>query len=177
MGGGTANLTFRDIASFRIAGAVVTVEGVPQAGSESEVATYAENVTLEACTFLESGKFMWDYGMLWQIMVWPEEYSPAEQAMAKRYFRNDLVRERVRMEDGDDRVFLDNAATPIPVSAAGTPHHSVCFYGGDLPRNIVRGLQYFVVESTPEFIRVSKQFKGGACPLRRRLGQRRELDA
>jgi hypothetical protein len=161
-GGKTANLTFRDIASFRIAGALVTVLGVPQAGSESEVSTYAENVTLEACTFLESGKFMWDYGMLWQIMVWPDEYSPAEQAMAKRYFRNDLVREGVRMEDGDDRVFLENATTPIPVSAAGTPHHSVCFYGGDLPRNIVRGLQYFVVESTPEFIRVSEEFQGAA---------------
>lgn len=159
-GGRTANLSFRDIGSFRIAGAVVTVEGVPQAGSESEVAVYAENVTLEACTFLESGKFMWDYGLLWQILVWPEDYSPAEQAMAERYFRNDLVRDGVRMEDGDDRVLLDNATRPIPVSAAGTPHHSVCFYGGELPRNLVRGRQYFVVESTPGFIRVSATFQG-----------------
>jgi hypothetical protein len=158
--GRTVNLSFRDIGSFRIAGAVVTVEGVPKAGSESEVATYAENVTLEACTFLESGKFMWDYGLLWQILVWPEDYSPAEQAMAERYFRNDLVRDGVRMADGDDRVLLDNATRPIPVSAAGTPHHSVCFYGGELPRNLVRGRQYFVVESTPGFIRMSETFQG-----------------
>ena len=158
--GRTANLTFRDIASFRIAGAVVTVEGVSRTDSESEVANYAENITLEACTFLDSGKFMWDYGMLWQIMVWPEEYPQADQEMAQRHFRNDLVREGVRMEDGDDRVFFNNAPSPIAISAAGTPHHAVCFYGGELPRNIVRGLQYFVVESTPEFIRVSDRFQG-----------------
>ena len=58
---------------------------------------------------------MWDYGYLWQITVWPEDYNAAERAMAAKYFRHDLVRGPVRMEAGDDRVFFDNAK-PLPVS-------------------------------------------------------------
>jgi hypothetical protein len=52
---------------------------------------------------------------LWQITVWPEDYSEAERAMAAKYFRNDLVRGPVRMKAGDDRVFFDNAK-PLAVS-------------------------------------------------------------
>ena len=158
--GRTANLAFRDIKSNRVAGAVVTVQGALTANSESEVEAYAENVTLDNCTLLESGKFMWDYGMLWQIAVWPGDYSDEDQKLVGRYFRNDLVHSGVSMEDGDDRVYFDNSRMTVTVSKAGTPHHAVCFYNDSLPRNIVRGRQYFVVESTPEFIRVSECFQG-----------------
>jgi hypothetical protein len=37
--------------------------------SESEVEHYAERVAVESCTLLRSGKFMWDYGYLWQIVT------------------------------------------------------------------------------------------------------------
>ena len=47
-----------------------------------------------------SGKFMWDYGYLCQITVWPDDYTPAERAMATKYFRNDLVRGSLRIADG-----------------------------------------------------------------------------
>jgi hypothetical protein len=33
---------------------------------------------------------------------------------------------------------------------------AICFYGDTLPANIVRGRRYFVVESTPEFIRIAE---------------------
>ncbi len=174
-GGVTRNLTFRDIGAQRLAGAVVTVEGVRAAGSESAVATYAQNITIENCTFLESGKFMWDYGMLWQIAVWPDDYTAQYKTLVDRYFRNDLVRSGVRMGDGDDRVFFDNSGLDaIPVSPKGTPHHAVCFYHDTLPRNIVRGRQFFVVESAPDYIRVSPthggepvRFEGSAGPATR----------
>ena len=175
-GGHTENVTFRDITSDGLAGAVITVLGAERKGSEREVETFARNVTVDNCTLERSGKFMWDYGYLWQITVWPEDYNERERAIAAKYFRNDLVRGPVRMDAGDDRVFFDNTK-PLPVtkkrdgSEADRGHDAVCFFADTLPRNIVRGRQYFVVESTPEFIRVAEsrggaavKFDGGAGP-------------
>ncbi|MBM4094142.1 MAG: hypothetical protein FJ276_32760 [Planctomycetes bacterium] len=164
-GGRTENLTFRDITSDNLAGAAITVLGAEKKGSEREVETFARNVTVENCTLERSGKFMWDYGYLWQITVWPEDYNDAERAMAAKYFRNDLVRGPVRMKAGDDRVFLGNAE-PLPVSQkregadADRGYDTVCFFGDTLPANLVRGKQYFVVESTPEFIRIAEKAGG-----------------
>jgi hypothetical protein len=164
-GGTTENLTFRDVTSDGVAGAVITVLGANRAGSEREIETFARNVTVENCTLERSGKFMWDYGYLWQITVWPEEYNEAERAMAARYFRNDLVSGPVRMDAGDDRVFFDNSKS-LPISQkrdgaeADRGYDTVCFFHDTLPTNLVRGRQYFVVDSTPEFIRISENVGG-----------------
>ena len=168
-GGVTGNLTFRDVSSDNLAGAAITVLGAGTPGSERDVSTYASNVTVENCTLERTGKFMWDYGYLWQITVWPEEYADWERAMAARYFRNDLVRGPLRMEAGDDRVFFNNTV-PLPVSARERPPSeersvdTVCFYGDTLPANVVRGRHYFVVESTAEFVRIAEA--RGGVPLR-----------
>ena len=165
-GGQTENLTFRDITSDGVAGAVITVLGAPKPGSEREILTFARNVSLENCTLERSGKFMWDYGYLWQITVWPEDYSAAERAMAARYFRNDLIHGPVRMDEGDDRVFFNNQKL-LPVSKvregaeARRGYETICFFGDKLPANLVRGRQYFVIDSQPDFVRISEQ-PGGA---------------
>jgi hypothetical protein len=166
-GGRTENLTFRDIASDGLAGAAVTVLGAEKKASDREVGTFAGNVTVENCTLERSGKFMWDYGYLWQITVWPESYTPAEIAMAAKYFRGDLVRGPLRMEAGDDRVWFANAPRlPLSKRREGADalrgRDTVCFFGDALPSNLVRGRQYFVVESTPEFIRIAAA-PGGAA--------------
>lgn len=164
-GGLTANLTFRDITSDGVAGAVITVLGADKKGSVREVETYARNITLENCTLERSGKFMWDYGYLWQITVWPEEYNEAERALAAKYFRHELVSASLRLKAGDDRVFFDNTK-PLPVSKqregadVNRGHDTVCFFNDSLPTNLVRGRQYFVVESTPEFIRIADAVDG-----------------
>lgn len=161
-GGRTENLTFRELTSDGMAGAVITVLGAERKGSDREVETFARNVTVENCTLERSGKFMWDYGYLWQITVWPEEYSAAERAMAAKYFRHDLARGPVRIAAGDNRVWLDNTP-PLPLSRSdANGHNAVCFFGDTLPAQLVRGRQYFVVESTPEFIRVAER-PGGAA--------------
>ncbi len=179
-GGRTENLTFRDVTSDGLAGAVITVMGAGKKGSEREMETFARNVTVENCTLERSGKFMWDYGYLWQIAVWPEDYDEAERAMAAKYFRHDLVRGSVRMKAGDDRVFFDNAK-PFPVSQqregaeAERGHDSVCFFGDALPSNVVRGRQYFVVESTPEFIRIADKVGGEAVKFASDAGPQERL--
>ncbi len=168
-GGGTDNLTFRDLTSNGLAGAVITVLGAEKPESEREIETAARNVTVENCTLERSGKFMWDYGYLWQIIVWPEDYNDTERAMAAKYFRNDLVRGPLTMRAGDDRVWFDNSK-PLAVTKKRENHESerghdtVCFFGDLLPTNMVRGRQYFVLESTAEFIRIAE--KAGGEPIK-----------
>jgi hypothetical protein len=175
-GGVTGNLSFRDVSSENLAGAAITVLGAEKKGDEREVETFARNVSLENCVLERTGKFMWDYGYLWQITVWPEDYSEAEREMAAKYFRHDLIRGALRMESGNDRIVFANTA-PLPLSAetsTGLPERAtdtVCFFGDALPRNVVRGRAYFVVSSHPEWIRISEtrggealKFDGSAGP-------------
>ncbi len=63
--------------SDETAGAAITVLGAAEMGGEPQVDTFAHNVTVENCALERSGKFMWDYGCLWQTTVWPEEYNDA----------------------------------------------------------------------------------------------------
>jgi hypothetical protein len=163
-GGRTENLTFRDITSDGLAGAVITVLGAAKMGSERHVETFAHNVTVENCALERSGKFMWDYGYLWQIMIWPKEYSDTEREMAAKYFRNDLVRGSLRMEAGDDRVFFDNSNQLRLTKPGNNGNDAVCFFNDALPSNLVRGRQYYVVESAPAFIRIAEN--AGGEPIR-----------
>lgn len=158
--GETRDLTFRDITSDDLAGAAISVSGAERKGSDREIETYATNVTVENCTLERTGKFMWDYGLLWQIIVWPEDYSGQEQAMASAYFRNDLLRDGLTMPDGESHVGFENAVDPIGVSHDDDPQFAVCFFGEELPRNIVRGRQYFVVQSGQDGIEVADEPAG-----------------
>lgn len=162
--GHTSDILFRDVRSRDVAGAVIGVHGHAKKGSESEVITFAERVALESCTLLRSGKFMWDYGYLWQILLWPESYEPWEVERAKKYYRMDLIRHEVRMQNGDDRVFLNNRTRPLPVSKSDEPREALCFMSPNLPSNVMHGRQYFIVESTPEWIRIAET--PGGKPLR-----------
>ncbi|MFO1482882.1 MAG: right-handed parallel beta-helix repeat-containing protein [Verrucomicrobiaceae bacterium] len=161
--GGTHDILFHDVKSNGMAAAVIGVHGLYGKSSESEVTAYAERVAVESCTLLRSGKFMWDYGYLWQIMTFPEAYEPWEVERAKKYFRTDLIRD-VTMQNGDDRVKLDNTVRPIVVSQTEDPKEALTFMGTGLPKNIVRGLQYFVVESAPDFIKIADT--PGGAPIR-----------
>lgn len=155
--GGTHDVLFREVKANGMAGAVIGVHGLAGKSSESGVTAFAERVALESCTLLRSGKFMWDYGYLWQIMTWPESYEPWEVERAGKYFRTDLMRE---VAFSGDLVKFDNTNRPLVISETDEPKDALTFLGADLPKNLVRGRQYFVVESTPEHIKISEQPKG-----------------
>ncbi len=164
-----ARIRIRDMTSNRLAGAAITVEGVRDPQNERLVKQPAEQISVDHCRLLQTGKFMWDYGYLWQMVVWPEEYSPRERALASRFFRHDLVRGPLQIAAGDDRVrFANNPPLPVtaarPAHEADRGHDAVCFFGDELPPELVRGKQYFVVESTPEFVRVAETV--GGPPIR-----------
>jgi hypothetical protein len=157
--GGTHDLLFREVKANGMAAAVIGVHGKYGKKSESEVEHYADRVALESCTLLRSGKFMWDYGYLWQIMTFPEAYEPWEVEQAQKYFRTDLMHE---VTFSGDLVKFDNTPKPIAVSVANEPQDALTFLGAGLPKNIVRGLQYFVVESTPRHIKIASMPGGPA---------------
>ena len=168
--GGTVGLHFREVTGNSLAGAAITVEGLARKGSERDVDAAAEHVVVENCRLLRTGKFMWDYGYLWQIVVWPEEFGPAERAMAATYFRNDLIRDAVRFTAGDTKIRFNNHVR-LPISRKDPPaleadrgHDSLCFFGDTLPPELVRGRQYFVVASESDHIEVSAT-RGGE-PIR-----------
>jgi hypothetical protein len=158
--GKTDHILFRDVSSNKVAGAIVNIEGFKKVQDLPTVENFATNVSVENCTFIDSGKFMWDYGLLWQIIVFSDEYTPADLAMAKKYFRNDLIRSNVKMKDGDDKIMFDNKLNPISTSSSTLPKDAVCFFGDELPENIIKGKQYFIVTSTAQYIQVSDQPKG-----------------
>lgn len=146
--GKTDNLIFRDITSYKIAGAVINVNGHVAPDNRNKI-NFATNVTVENCTLLESGKFMWDYGFLWQIIVFPDQYSKEDLNMAYKYFDTTLIFKGIAMNSGSSRIALNNSGTGINVNT------QVCFYNDKLPGNIIYGKRYYVVESTPASIKVS----------------------
>jgi len=153
--GGTHDVLFREVKANGMAAAVIGVHGLSK--GESEVIAYAERVVVESCTLLRSGKFMWDYGYLWQIMTWPEAYEPWEVERAKKYFRTDLVREATF---SGDLVKFENTNRPLAINTSDEPKDAITFMGNQLPKNIVRGLQYFVVESAPTHIKIAEKPSG-----------------
>ena len=158
--GKTDHILFRDVSSNKVAGAIVNIEGFKKVHDSPNVENFATNVSVENCTFIDSGKFMWDYGLLWQIIVFADEYTPADLAMAKKYFRNDLIRSNLKMNDGDDKILFDNKLNPISISNSNLPKDAVCFFGDKLPENIIKGKQYFIVTYNEQYIQVSDQPKG-----------------
>lgn len=158
--GKTDHILFRDVSSNKVAGAIVNIEGYKKVHDSPNVENFATNISVENCTFIDSGKFMWDYGLLWQIIVFSEEYTPSDLAMAKKYFRNDLIRSNLKMNDGDDKILFDNKLNPISISNSNLPKDAVCFFGDKLPENIIKGKQYFIVTSNEQYIQVSDQPKG-----------------
>ncbi|GHU98342.1 hypothetical protein FACS1894159_00670 [Bacteroidia bacterium] len=155
--GVTDRVRFRDIASDRVAGSVVNVIGYTPLKEDTAGNTdinFATNVSVENCTFLKTGKFMWDYGYLWQTVVFAEDFTPAEVAMAQKYFCNELIRDSVTIKNGDPKVRFDNLVDPLAVN------QTLCFYNDRLPGNIVRGKRYYVASSTPEYITVSERPNG-----------------
>lgn len=154
------NLRFREIQSQDLAGAAITVTGRLTPGSQHDVDSYVEGVRLDECRLLRTGKFMWDYGYLWQIIVWPEEATPRERELAKTYFRHDLIREGLSAKKGETKIDLGGNTTLKTTPRDYRGQGCVCFFGQGVPSPIVRGKKYFVVESDEHSIAVSETYRG-----------------
>ncbi len=159
------NLRFQEINSEGLAGAAITVVGRLSPDSDRNVESYVQGVTIDQCRLLRSGKFMWDYGYLWQIIVWPEEATDRELELGKKYFRHDLILDSLSTSKGKTKIHL-GGHTPLGVTQRDHRGQGcVCFFGRDVPRPLVRGKKYFVVTSDADSISVSTTLHGEPIQL------------
>src|SRR5471032_657529 len=56
------------------------------------------------------------------------------------------------------------SVSPKKQIAFWSSQNAICFFGDTLPTNLVRGRQYFVVESVSKFFRIAE--RPGGAPLR-----------
>lgn len=156
---GCRDIAVRDVGGEEVAGAVISVSGRHATGSSRTVERYAENVTVRDCTLENCGKFMWDYGLLWQILGWPEEYSSDELETAERYFPAELLVDGVSIDAAENRIRVAEPGDwsdvcffgPATTDAAGSPRPD-----GPKGGRLVRGKRYFVVERGEDWIRVAE---------------------
>ncbi len=104
---------------------------------------YAEQIDLRDCNLILCGRFMWDYGYLWQRITFAEQYSAEEVAAAYRFMPSDLISSEISLRDG--ALYAD----VMPKMDEGE-RDSVTFFGSEMPKGIVRGKRYFVCNKGAE---------------------------
>ena len=153
--GSSENIRFERVESDNVAGAVVSVYGKANALGEDRYPVF--NVDVHACHFRNSGKFMWDYGYLWQRIVFPEHHSEEEITNAYRYMPEELLSGYVLFSEKGE-ICVDRMPEGIESEA-----DTVCFYG-DVPKPLLRGVCYYVRSERREgalsYITVSEK-RGG----------------
>jgi hypothetical protein len=70
------------------------------------------------------------------------------------------VHEGIELRDGEDRVRLENRSRPIGPSTNAEPRQALTFFGAQLPQNIERGRQYFVVAAGADFLQIATEPHG-----------------
>lgn len=136
-----SHITFDSIKAQDLAGPCVAVFGEPE--------TLSSHITLKDLQLHNCGKFMWDYGYLWQRITFPEYHTVCEvenayQNMPKEYYSEPLA-------------FQGAIVSSSRLPAHGTWDDAVTFFGDSLPPEIVKGKYYYAEETS-----------GGLC-IRERL--------
>lgn len=130
-GGSCRRVLFSGITAENVAGAVIHVRG--QRG------TPATDVDIRDCRFTNCGKFMWDYGYLWQIAVFSEAYPAATVENAFRYLPRDCMSSALRLEQG--RLYADVMPAALPEE-----RDAVTFFGPKLPPGNPAGTAVFCLQ-------------------------------
>ena len=118
------NIRMDKVNALDVAGAVVSVCGTFYEASGKRYPVV--NVDVTDCSFENSGKFMWDYGYLWQRIVFPEYHEKEETENAYRYMPASLISDEIAF-DGTS-IFVKNF--PKEIEKEGD---TVCFFG-DVPK-------------------------------------------
>lgn len=79
--GRTENIHISRVCGEGLCGAAVTVAGYIGKNATNR----AENVDVRDCSLVRCGKFMWDYGFLWERRTHPELFDAAQVALAEKY--------------------------------------------------------------------------------------------
>ena len=144
--GAVSHIRVRDVTADNVAGAVIHVRGRKE--------KYAEYVDIRDCQFLKCGKFMWDYGYLWQHAVFAHEYDPQAVANAYDYLPEAHMSSELRLEDG--KVYADYMPAMLPEE-----RDQITFCGESVPAGTKRGKQYYVLNKGAENGLILSETEGG----------------
>ena len=144
--GAVKNIRVRDVTAENVAGAVVHVRGRQD--------MFAECVDIRDCNFSNCGKFMWDYGYLWQHAVFSDEYTPQAVANAFAYLPKAHISSELTLRDG--RIYAEHMPPVLPLE-----RDQITFFGDSVPAGTKRGKQYFVLNKGAENGLVLSETEGG----------------
>ncbi len=144
--GASCNIMIRDVTGEDVAGSVIHIRGRKDC--------YAEQVDIRDCRFVRCGKFMWDYGYLWQHAVFAHEYAPEAVANAMQYLPEEQMSSPLSLRDG--KVYADYMPAKLPEE-----RDQVTFFGKDIPAGTRRGKQYYVVNKGAENGLILSETEGG----------------
>lgn len=133
--GKTKNISIKNVTAQNVAGAVVHILGTENC--------YAENIDVKDCQFLKSGKFMWDYGYLWQRAVFADEYDEKTVENAFKYLPEKHISSALYLKDG--KIWADYMPQRLPEE-----RDAITFFGKKLPKGIRKGKQYYVLNKGAE---------------------------
>lgn len=153
----TSDIVFKNIFGKNCAGSVVSVYGHSFEGRRNQAA----NIEMTNCHFENCGKFMWDYGYLWEKIVFPEEFLPVEYDNAMRYLPMHNMSGAVTFKD--DHICVENL--PKQKFDGRFPWDSICFFGNDLPPQIIRGKVYYVCHEENGQLWFSSEIGGSPCRI------------
>ncbi len=128
---GGADLTFSHIRGEHLAGPVVYVSG--------DEAAPVRGVTVTDLQTVLCGKFMWDYGYLWQRITFPEYHPAAEVENAYRYMPREFY--------SDPLAFDGARITSARLPARQPQDDAVTFFGQKLPPELTKGKYYYAEEA------------------------------
>lgn len=125
--GGGGRLSFEDVSSRRLAGSAIFLDG-------KEDAPFRD-LSFRRLSLLDTGRFMWDYGFLWERMTFPHLFPEAQVAAAWRYMPREYYSSPLTFQNGEAR------AEFFPEE--DTADTCVSFFGEEMPQGIKRGKYYF----------------------------------
>ncbi|MBQ8140696.1 MAG: hypothetical protein IJ038_03255 [Clostridia bacterium] len=134
--GESKNIRFENVRSLDVAGAAISIYGAYDEATDTRYPI--RSVDVKGCSFENSGKFMWDYGYLWQRIVFPEHHSAEEISNAYRYMPDELISGSVRFSASSAEICVENMPAPIENES-----NTVSFFG-DVPPEILRGCCYYI---------------------------------
>ena len=133
--GHAENVRFSGLTARDIAGAVIHVRGRKD--------DFARQVSVENCRFDNCGKFMWDYGYLWQHVVFASEYTPEAVKNALRWLPEEQMSSALTLKDG--ALWADFMPAMLPEE-----RDQITFFDPAMPEGIRRGKQYAVLNRGAE---------------------------
>lgn len=158
--GEAKNIRVEKVQSIDVGGTVVSVSGTFEEDTWKRYPVY--NVDVSGCTFENSGKFMWDYGYLWQRIVFPEYHSEEETLNAYKYMPEELISGEVSFSHTSPEICVENMPEEIENEA-----DTVCFFG-NVPAELQRGCCYYIrtleKRGTLTYITVSSTPNGAPIP-------------